>query len=845
MKAPFRKLLILSATVVLASCGGGTSSALTSSSGDASPAASDSSSAPAASSDSSATPVSDVYNIYKAATDLANALNKEGLTVKASDLLDALAKTGEDFEVEAGSSKKLSEAAGADLLYFALKDNFPARIGARSFQGYYFNPADVSLRSLKDTSANSITAKALEFLSNTGIFTVPATTSLSGGKALAEKNFKKYLDRIHAYCGNSLVDDFFTTVNHDYLYDDNPYEDRPNDGRATWEEEYDEENLVNTYDSRLIPEEDIVSWSLSLGANDASINAFIETYCDFDARATGKAAGVVEAINKYLAATTAEEFIEVCREMALQTGYCILWDDASTTKYSLGDMRLLTLSCYSYSSTSSEATSGRTTSINRFKPIFQDVLGNSDDAATKLATDYSDYKIEHAKHREKDTNSDKALLLTSDPKQVEDKPNLYMCPTFSTGETLDEFFVSLGYKTECVLYQSSADIFSVVDLINDNTLDLIKGMAVWQMLQHYTICLPDTEAVNGWAFKPGYGINRETLWDNLSAFYSYGMPYLNRSVSNAWVNNPEFLADHRAVVSVVDDVKNAMLNRINAADWLSKDAKDKAKLKIDNLSYSVGGKLSNGNTLSFETPTYTKESLYKNIGAHEKIELETNATIAGASGEMGFEQYVGSMNPLEANAFYAPSYNGINITLGFMACYDDAFEMTRQELLENYGWVVAHEISHGFDSSGIYFDEKGEKHAEGWFLEADQVAYSARCKGVSDYYNGYEVMPNKATEGATVLTEAIADINGLHLCMEVAKDIDDFDYQSFFIANAEHFASYASAYTYSSALASDEHPFGRARINLAVMAVDEFHTAFGTKEGDNMYVAPADRIAIW
>ena len=841
-----RLFVTLLTVAMLASCGGNSSSVTPASTGSGD--GSKDSSEPAS---SSAAPVSDVFNLYKLTTSIVDVLDGYRPGVISFDSIKAaVEKTGETVDFSASSSEKVNEAAAILVFAEALKQTLPERIGARSFQGFYFSPEKIEIRKVTDDSKNGAVYKALEYLSQTGIFNLPASSSVSGAKAYAEKNMLKIFDRIHAYFGESLVDDFFTTVNHDYLYDENPYQDSPADGRKTWEEEYNEDDLTHIYDSRLIPAEDIATWAVSIREDIPAADAFIDTYTDWDARATGSAAGVTAAVNKYLAANTADEFLDVCEEMVEKTGYCILWDKYSATSYSLGGVPLLHLTSYSYSDSSATATSNRITSVNRFTPIFHEVLGGEEADAKKLAEDYSDFKIALASGRESSKVDDTLLIVTDDEEKVKDNPKLYFTANFGNGASVAKWFEKIGFEPDCVLPNSAKDLAVIAGLVKDETLDLIKGMAVWQMLQHYTICLPDTEAVNAWAWKPGYGTNAETLWDNPSAFYSYGMPYLSGIYSNYWVETEKFAQDSAAVIGVVNTLKNGLLKRIESASWLSQDAKDKAALKVNALRYSIGGLNSDGTKLAFPALDYKSSeqggSLYGNIGLSERSGLESAMGTCGkAATTLNFSQYCGMMDPLTANAFYAPSYNGINITLGFMTCYPNPGTATEQELLENYGWVVGHEISHGFDSSGIYFDQDGGNHKEGWFLEADADAYTERCKGVAAFYDKYEVLPEQGTPGTTVMTEAIADINGLNIVMEVAKDIADFDYNHFFVSQAQHYASYASQYTYTSQLASDEHPFGRARINCAFRALNEFHETYGTEEGDNMYVAPADRIAIW
>lgn len=43
----------------------------------------------------------------------------------------------------------------------------------------------------------------------------------------------------------------------------------------------------------------------------------------------------------------------------------------------------------------------------------------------------------------------------------------------------------------------------------------------------------------------------------------------------------------------------------------------------------------------------------------------------------------------------------------------------------------------------------------------------------------------------------------------------------------------------------DPHPMGYVRINSVLQQFDEFLDFYGITEGDNMYLAPEDRVAIW
>lgn len=46
-------------------------------------------------------------------------------------------------------------------------------------------------------------------------------------------------------------------------------------------------------------------------------------------------------------------------------------------------------------------------------------------------------------------------------------------------------------------------------------------------------------------------------------------------------------------------------------------------------------------------------------------------------------------------------------------------------------------------------------------------------------------------------------------------------------------------------LASDPHAPAHLRANFPAMQLDAFHDAYGTRAGDAMYLAPAERLRVW
>jgi putative endopeptidase len=86
---------------------------------------------------------------------------------------------------------------------------------------------------------------------------------------------------------------------------------------------------------------------------------------------------------------------------------------------------------------------------------------------------------------------------------------------------------------------------------------------------------------------------------------------------------------------------------------------------------------------------------------------------------------------------------------------------------------------------------------------------------------------------------------GLKCMLKMADKVDDFDYDKFFRANSLLWARAGSKEVMEYFAATDVHPLHYLRANVSVSQYDEFIETYGIKEGDGMYVATDDRIAVW
>ena len=93
--------------------------------------------------------------------------------------------------------------------------------------------------------------------------------------------------------------------------------------------------------------------------------------------------------------------------------------------------------------------------------------------------------------------------------------------------------------------------------------------------------------------------------------------------------------------------------------------------------------------------------------------------------------------PQTVNAYYMPQDNSINLLAGILMppFYDP--EASEEENLGSIGTVIAHEITHAFDTSGSQFDENG--NLRDWWTPEDKAQFQRLAEEVADYYDAMEI----------------------------------------------------------------------------------------------------------
>lgn len=317
--------------------------------------------------------------------------------------------------------------------------------------------------------------------------------------------------------------------------------------------------------------------------------------------------------------------------------------------------------------------------------------------------------------------------------------------------------------------------------------------------------------------------------------------FLGWSVAQLYVENYTDPGDKKRISELVDEIIAAYRGIIDEADFISDETRAGAYAKLDNLSKNVLYPDS-WDPYSFEDVDFAAKEdggtlweAYRAIQKHDH-----NKEVSKAAGP--YDKTVWDSFPFGVNCSYAPAVNGIYIYAGFAQGNNYHPGISDEELYAKVGVGIAHEISHAFDAEGSKYDKDGNMN--NWWTEEDRAAFLKRNEKLAAYFNAMHPWEGQDFDGDNMKGEACADMAAVKCILRIAAGKENFDYDKFFRAFADRYACLDTPQMAMMRL-EDVHPMNYLRVNATLQQYDEFLNFYGITEGDNMYLAPEDRVAIW
>ncbi|MDQ3695137.1 MAG: M13 family metallopeptidase [Chloroflexota bacterium] len=342
------------------------------------------------------------------------------------------------------------------------------------------------------------------------------------------------------------------------------------------------------------------------------------------------------------------------------------------------------------------------------------------------------------------------------------------------------------------------------------------------------------------------------------------------------------------IETLVDELVIAFGDRLELIDWMSEETKATAREKLANLGIQVG--------YPDVWQTYEEAELEDSyvLSALSAQNTEVRESYAEAGGPVDKTEWTVAAQTV--NAFYSPQRNAIVFPAGILQA---PFFDYQADPASNYGaigFVIGHEITHGFDLQGSQLDPDGNLNE--WWTEGDRERFLALNDLVVAQYDAIEVLPDVFINGQLTVTENVADLGGIQVAYDALSNYLDgqgesidavligpaepvagatpipaatpdpgavldtlatplaeaspvatvrefTQQQRFFIAAATVWRNKTREQSLMTQILSGVHSPGPVRGTQPSRNHNAFFEAFEIEDGDDMFLPPDDRVVIW
>lgn len=322
---------------------------------------------------------------------------------------------------------------------------------------------------------------------------------------------------------------------------------------------------------------------------------------------------------------------------------------------------------------------------------------------------------------------------------------------------------------------------------------------------------------------------------------------LGEAVGELYVSK-YFAGESKAkMLKLIDNLRKALATRIANLTWMNDTTKINALVKLNSFTVKVGypDKWRDYSKLTIDPV----KSLYDNVAAATYVETLRNLEKFGKP----VDKSEWGMTPQTVNAYYNPTTNEICFPAAILQA--PFFDVNADDAT-NYGAigvVIGHEMTHGFDDQGRNFNADG--NMVDWWTAGDSKRFTAAAEKLAAQFDQITVVGDLKANGHLTLGENIADQGGLRISYDAfkttqqfqeGKEIDGFTpAQRFYLSYGRIWAEHMTEEAIYQQTKSDPHSIGRNRVNATLRNIDTWYDAFGVKEGDKMWLAPAERAIVW
>eukprot|EP00095_Tigriopus_kingsejongensis_P010137 maker-scaffold75_size407189-snap-gene-3.15 protein:Tk10137 transcript:maker-scaffold75_size407189-snap-gene-3.15-mRNA-1 annotation:"neprilysin-2-like isoform x3" len=283
-------------------------------------------------------------------------------------------------------------------------------------------------------------------------------------------------------------------------------------------------------------------------------------------------------------------------------------------------------------------------------------------------------------------------------------------------------------------------------------------------------------------------------------------------------------------------------------DWMDKETASRALIKLNSINELIGYDDVILNTTAMDY-------LYRDLDLHPKQFFQNALSRSKWWLKDSWNQLNQSTSEdpwpefdqaAIVNAFYSPLSNSINLPAGILQ--GKFYNENRPNYL-NYGsigYIIGHELTHGFDDSGKQFDEEG--NLKNWWENKTNEEFRFKADCFVDQYSNFTVPElNLTIEGKHIQGEGIADNGGImhaydaysawvekHGEESILPGLDLTSKQLFWASAANTWCTESNTENIKYNVKYGVHPLAKYRVNVPFSNSREFAKDFKCPLGSPM-----------
>ena len=412
----------------------------------------------------------------------------------------------------------------------------------------------------------------------------------------------------------------------------------------------------------------------------------------------------------------------------------------------------------------------------------------------------------------------------------------------------DNFFKGTGVFSLNALNVNQPDTLKpLIELINNQSLETWKNYLIFHLVMKNSSLLSEKLDGMNFEFRKALTGQKEQLPRWKRGIQRVGSRYgLGSLLGKLYVESHFPPSSKEKMTDLVNNLRQAFRNRIEAIDWMTEETKKEAYRKLSSFEPKIGYPENWEDLTAIEID---QAELFLNARRIQNFFQERNIKKLDQKTDRT-EWFMSAHN---VNAYYMASFNQIVFPAGIL---EAPFFDPLADAAVNYGaigGVIGHEMGHGFDDQGSKYDSTGTKR--NWWTSLDRKNFEKKTTLLVQQYDSFEVIPGHHIDGAFTLGENIGDLGGLEIAFEAYKislqGKEDVvlnglsGAQRFFLAWAQTWRGSSRNEFLVRQLKSDPHSPQKYRVNGVVRNMSSWYEAFGVDSRHDLYLPENLRSSIW